>query len=253
MGLKYDNASLPFAEQRSVAAFGARRLGIAPPHGGSLADHPEVTRVLSGHSSAYIVPIGEGDVALIDAGMEEDAGNLRATLEQLNLGASAVKAIFVTHGHIDHVAGLSAFPDATIYAHQTLVPYLTGKDHGEALIGRLSGRLPVDNQVPAEAITTVTDDQTITVGDTTARVFATPGHTDGSLSYLINGVLYIGDAAMFGPDGQLVIPPKMITAERERAHKSLVDLAARAEQLGVDTVVPSHTDSQSFAEFRTHL
>ena len=62
--------------------------------------------VKDGIVSMAVVPIGTGEVALIDAGNDSSGKAILAELTRRGLGPSAVKGILLTHGHPDHTAGI---------------------------------------------------------------------------------------------------------------------------------------------------
>jgi len=91
-----------------------------------------------------------------------------------------VKYVIVGHGHFDHFGGAPYFQDK----YKSRIA-MSGLDWD--LIER-----PNPNANPAQASrprpkrdVVVTDGQKITVGDTTITLAVTPGHTVGSLAYLI--------------------------------------------------------------------
>ena len=70
--------------------------------------------VKDGYVNVYIIDIGNGERALIDAGNDEKGVKLLAALRASGLGPDAVKAILLTHGDSDHTNGARLFPDAEI-------------------------------------------------------------------------------------------------------------------------------------------
>lgn len=225
--------------------------GVEPPVGGPIAgtEGVKIHRVLSGHSAVYIVMSGPDEAVLIDAGMEEDAGNLRATLAEL--GVQAVKAIFVTHAHMDHVAGLHEFGDADVYAHEAEFPFLRGETRGHGFVGLMAGKLPTADVVKQERLRAVEDGQSITIGSATITAYATPGHTEGSMSYQAGNVVCVGDLLFVDPKGNVQLPPRMITPDPEVATESIKQLARRTADKGIDIVLPSHSGAGTYDALRS--
>lgn len=68
------------------------------------------------YNNVYALQGHEG-VTLIDSGKAEHAHMLVRALTQLDIQPKDVSKVLLTHGHNDHVGGLSAFGLATILAH----------------------------------------------------------------------------------------------------------------------------------------
>ena len=114
--------------------------------------------------------------------------------------------------------------------------------------GRAGSRGPVTRFFPVNRTgVTVTralrDGETFKVGDTSVRVFATPGHTAGSAAYLINGVLFVGDSADVSRDGEIRGAPWIFSDSQEQNRASLRRLADRLaqERIDVRAIVPAHS------------
>ena len=215
-----------------------------PMHGGEVTDAHGVHRVISAHSSAFLVSTNESrdEFLLVDTGMDKKARNIHDTLRSINpdLGLAAVKAVFVTHGHIDHARGLGAFPHADIYASEYDIPYLLGKKRSE---GAMKLRLAESARPDASQVTPIGLGDAITVGDRTMRVYDAPGHTSGSLAFAMDDVLFAGDAVYFREDDTAALPPEALASDVEQAGRSIGELVWQLDQDGVEirTVLPSHS------------
>lgn len=213
-------------------------------HGGEVAG-TTATRLLSAHSSSYLIPIDSDNKSfvLIDAGMDAAAQEILAVLRHKGADASAVKAIFLTHGHVDHTSGIRQFPDADVYVGEGDNHFVEGTAPGDGPLNKLIGKKPDLAIADATKLHVVQDGQTITIGSVTVRAFAVPGHTHGSLVFLIDGVLYAGDTVSFTKKDKASKPPAPASFDLKLALASLAGLLQRFDDEGttVTLVVPSHS------------
>jgi glyoxylase-like metal-dependent hydrolase (beta-lactamase superfamily II) len=132
-------------------------------------------------SNGYLFFLEDGrTAALIDP-----AGIAKTILDAIRQGPHALRYILITHKHADHCDATAdiarAFPDAQIVMH---------KDDVHAIGPYARRALPV------------TDNAALPFGDNAEiRMLHTPGHTDGSSSYLFRSTLFTGDTLFAGSVG----------------------------------------------------
>jgi hydroxyacylglutathione hydrolase len=81
------------------------------------------------------------------------------------------------------------------------------------------------------------DNEVITLGDTTVWAIETPGHTPGSMSYLLNDrILLAGDACRLA-DGVLSPRSRLYTMNMDRQTESIRKLAQLSS---VDMIITAH-------------
>lgn len=147
-------------------------------------------------------------------------------LKKIGFDSEKVSAVFLTHSDKDHTGGVSAFKNAKIYLPAEEVQMINGTTKrifkGKAHYNKLDVKY-----------TTFKNAQTITVGKLKVKGIATPGHTPGSMCFLVNGKdLFIGDLAML-KDGVLVLMPKGYNNDDKLAEKSIKALAMIGKKAGL--------------------
>jgi glyoxylase-like metal-dependent hydrolase (beta-lactamase superfamily II) len=123
--------------------------------------------------NAYVVHAPEGDV-IVDAGAEPE--KILARLER------PVAAILITHGHRDHVGALEEVrrgTNAPVYAHPT-----------DAEGSGVRGYEPLE------------DGQILEVAGASIRVLHTPGHSPGSVTFVVGSDQIVGDLVLPGSVGR---------------------------------------------------
>ena len=200
---------------------------------------PAVRVVKDGFVTIGVVDVGDGKVALVDAGNDKEGKAILAELARRKLGPEAVTAVLLTHGHSDHLAGCHLFPAAKVYALAADVALAEGREGGKSLIGRVVGFKPTGITIARGLV----DGETLTLGSRTFKVFALPGHTAGSAAYLVDGVLFLGDSAGSSKDGKILGAPRLFSDDSAQNRASLKGLADRLapEAATVKYLVPAHS------------
>jgi len=198
--------------------------------------------IVDGFAALAVVPLGDGRVALIDAGNDEAGEAILAELRRRRLDASAVAAIFLTHGHPDHRGAVGQFPNAEILALAEEVPLIEGRTGSRGPLTRLFPANPTGITVTRH----LRDGEVVTLTGVSFRVYAVPGHTSGSAAYFANGVLYVGDSADTANDGTLIGSPWIFSDSQAENRASLVRLEQRlvADGANVTAIVPAHSAIQ---------
>ena len=141
-----------------------------------------------------------GQVAwVIDPG--EDAATIVAELRRRKLHLAR---IVLTHGHIDHVAGLdgvlAAFPGTPVSMHAEDAAWAFGP----------MNRFPPYNTVPQRpaTLTLVEEGSRLVDGGLSAEVLHTPGHAPGCicLHFVAEQVIFTGDTLFAGSVGRTDLP-----------------------------------------------
>jgi glyoxylase-like metal-dependent hydrolase (beta-lactamase superfamily II) len=162
-----------------------------------------------------------GDAVLLDAANEHD--RLLDLSKALN-----VREVLETHGHWDHIQAVPEMRDAGYSVHVTPAD---------------SGMLPSYDQL-------LDDDSVIEVGRLRLKTMLTPGHTPGSMCFLVEGspILFSGDTLFPGGPGNTSFPggdfPTIIRSIEDRIFS----------KLPADTIVlPGHGDQTTIGEESPHL
>jgi len=182
-------------------------------------------------TNVYIVSDRHGAAVLIDP-----AGETSTIIGWLKSNNLDLKAILLTHGHVDHVAGLEGNS-------------LSDMANGEIYINRRDSEMvlnpPIElgqelgfnfNGIPS--FKNIEDEDELHFGDIRVKVTATKGHTPGSVCFMVaesdeQPVLFSGDTLFAGSVGRTDLPGGDFSALEE----SLVKLSLLPPEL---VVYPGH-------------
>ena len=143
--------------------------------------------IRTGPVNFYIYRKGSDCIAL-DTGIREPAA--RRELDILGIDPNLVSGVFLSHSDFDHSGGLPVFRKAAVYFSRDEEQMITGKTARKF-------RFFHNKRIPQPYIL-LDDDEDVSVGSIKVKAIATPGHTPGSMSYLIDSsILYAGDAFTF--------------------------------------------------------
>jgi len=135
------------------------------------------------NANFYVVE-NDGDYIAIDAG----GGNqniAKVELEKLNIAPEKITAVLLTHTDFDHISSLRLFQNATIYISKQEEQMIDGSV--PRLFGMAQRKLKYDYK-------TIEDNEELDLGKIKVKAILTPGHTDGSMSFLLNDkYLFVGD------------------------------------------------------------
>ncbi len=148
-------------------------------------------------SVAYVVDTSDG-LVLIDSGIEPDCQLLLSQLDELGLDVRRLKKILLTHAHVDHVQGamyLRRLTGARVFAGRADCDILRAGGPPSALFSTYE--MPGVELHSTEIDVELDGGESVASGDCRFEVIATPGHTPGSLCFVLrsNGqrVLFSGD------------------------------------------------------------
>ena len=184
----------------------------------------EIHKVVVGpmDNNVYVLRCKQtGDAVLLDAANEHD--RLLDLAKGLN-----VRQVLETHGHWDHIQAVPQMRDAGYSV------FVTQQD---------AGMLPSYDEL-------LDDDDVLTVGRLKLHTIHTPGHTPGSMCFLVEGspVLFSGDTLFPGGPGNTSFEggdfPTIIRSIEDRLFS----------KLDADTIIlPGHGDQSTIGEERPHL
>ena len=156
-----------------------------------------------------------------DAIVFDPADNGDYLYEKLKDNGISVKAIFLTHGHFDHIYGVKKLKElsgAKVYASVDEVEVLKDPDKN---VSEMFGRV-----ISMEPDETFNDLDVITIEGMTFQVLATPGHTAGSVCFYFkdDNILIAGDTLFEGSVGRTDFPTGSMKTLVDSINKKLMEL-----------------------------
>lgn len=159
-----------------------------------------IDRVVVGplQTNCYIVMCPETkEAVIIDPG--DEASRIAAVV---NYHKAQVKALLVTHGHFDHLMAVGELKErlnAPFWLPQLDWDIAKHASQQATFFGFVASPVPEPDE-------SVEDGQEIPVGSLKIKVLATPGHTPGHVSFLIEEHLFCGDVLFAGGIGRTDLP-----------------------------------------------
>ena len=188
-------------------------MGLLPRPGdtGRIIDGLHI--IADGHVNYYIYSKGERSIA-VDSGFGKSA----VELAKLGVDVAKVTHLFLTHSDRDHTGGLGLFKNAKLYISSEERRIISGET--PRFLWFVKNSLKTDRPVNF-----LQDGDVIDADGIKVQSIGTPGHTPGSMSYLIDDTILCTGDALILKDGTARPSPSFLNKDNTAARESIRKLA----------------------------
>lgn len=164
----------------------------------------------------FYVLVSNTGLICVDTGWR--ASHVSKSFNSLGLNIHDVKTVLLTHLHWDHSGCLNLFPHAEIILNdQEVSPFFSKQRH---------------------FLRTITGEPEIIIDNLTIHVLKTPGHSRGSVSYLIDGTLLFTGDTLCLKQGKVFPFLSLFNNNNKILHQSIHKLA---DLKGVECLLTAHS------------
>ena len=200
---------------------------------------------------AYVIQTSAG-LMMIDAlGANQVESDLLPGFAKLGLDPAQVKTILVGHGHADHFGGSAYFQQkfgSKVYVSSTDWTLMETPPRGR---GPGPGAPPP--AAPPKRDGELRDGESVTLGNVSVRALAVPGHTPGSMGFIIP-VIDRGERHVAGLFGGSWLTPGLLNDEAMQTYiASVGHFRKAATDAGVDAWLQNHPLMVPFQDWLTRL
>lgn len=230
-------------------------MGSAP----TLVQVTDTVYLAQGEAVNWTLVVDGTGVLLIDAGYPGDREDVLSSLRELSYGPGDVRAVLLTHAHIDHLGSaiwLANEYGTAVYCHAEEVGHAKREYLEQASVfnvalriwrprwaawglhvlrsgGLIRDGIPSTRPLTAEVAAGLPGHP---------RPVFTPGHTSGHCSYVVGGVLVSGDALITGHPLLRRNGPQLLPAVFSRSQQNSLRSLDALALLDTEILLPGHGD-----------
>lgn len=177
----------------------------------------EIVQVLGGRSNSYLVSSDNGNV-LVDTGVESAFIQLQKNMDQLRLTNKNIDVLVLTHTHFDHCQNACAIREQekcilvmgekeACYSLSGYTPLPNGTFPITRIISKLGNRIGQSRFGYKPFVADKLINSTLNLDDYNLTLIPTSGHSQGSISVIIDNEIAIVGDTLFGVFRNWVFPP----------------------------------------------